>query len=197
MTNQKINIVWFKRDLRFTDHEPLFEAQKTGLPILLLYCFETSMMAHPDADVRHWRFVNESLLEMNGRLKALDAQLFIFHDEVLTVLLEISKNYSIQNIFSHQEVGNRLSFDRDIAVAEFCKKENITWREYQLNGVIRKLKSRKTWEPRWEKYMAEYPKLVPEENWNILKLDEKLYIKLKGNPLDSEITTRNKNFQEG
>jgi deoxyribodipyrimidine photo-lyase len=197
LTNTKINIVWFKRDLRFTDHEPLFEAQKTGLPLLLLYCFEPSMMDNPDADIRHWRFVHESLVEMNGRLKDLDAQLFIFHNEVLNVLSEISKNYSIQNIFSHQEIGNRLSFDRDIAVSAFCKNENITWHEYQLNGVIRKLKSRKTWEPCWEKQMAEYPKLVPEENWNILKLDEKLYIQLKGNELNSEIITRNKNFQEG
>jgi deoxyribodipyrimidine photo-lyase len=39
MLKQKINIVWFKRDLRFTDHEPLFLAQKETLPILLLISF--------------------------------------------------------------------------------------------------------------------------------------------------------------
>lgn len=197
MENTSINIVWFKRDLRFTDHEALFEAQKSGLPLLLIYCFEPSMMAFPDADNRHWRFVHESLVEMNERLKGLNAQLFVFHNEALTVFTEISKNYSIVNIFSHQEVGNRLSYDRDIEVGNFCKKEGIIWHEYQLNGVIRKLKSRKTWEAKWEKYMADQPKLIPEENWDIIKLDEKLYKSLRGNELGQEITTRNKNFQEG
>lgn len=197
MTKPLINIVWFKRDLRFTDNEALFEAQKTNLPLLLLYCFEPSIMANPDADTRHWRFINESLTEMNTKLKDLDAQIFIFHNEVQYVFSKISLKYSIQNIFSHQEVGNRLSYDRDLAISDFCKNNNIIWKEYQLNGIIRKLKSRKTWEPSWETYMAEYPKLVPEDNWNILKLDHNLYSQLKGNPLDSEITTRNKNFQEG
>ena len=33
MEEQCINIVWFKRDLRFIDHEPLFFAQQSQLPI--------------------------------------------------------------------------------------------------------------------------------------------------------------------
>jgi hypothetical protein len=33
---KEIVIVWFKRDLRFTDHEALFYAQKQSLPILLI-----------------------------------------------------------------------------------------------------------------------------------------------------------------
>ena len=125
MTKPLINIVWFKRDLRFTDNEALFEAQKTNLPLLLLYCFEPSIMANPDADTRHWRFINESLTEMNTKLKDLDAQIFIFHNEVQYVFSKISLKYSIQNIFSHQEVGNRLSYDRDLAISDFCKNNNI------------------------------------------------------------------------
>jgi len=78
LEKQSINIVWFKRDLRFTDHEPLYTAQQEGLPILLLYCFEPSVMAYEDSDVRHWRFVYESLLEMQTKLKDLNARLYIF-----------------------------------------------------------------------------------------------------------------------
>jgi deoxyribodipyrimidine photo-lyase len=33
---QDIVIVWFKRDLRFTDHAPLYFAQKQTLPILFI-----------------------------------------------------------------------------------------------------------------------------------------------------------------
>ena len=35
MALQKINIVWFKRDLRFADHEPLKNALTSDLPVIL------------------------------------------------------------------------------------------------------------------------------------------------------------------
>ena len=197
MEKQRINIVWFKRDLRFTDHEPLWRAQQEGLPILLLYCFEPSVMAYADSDQRHWRFVYESLQEMRLKLKELDADLYVFHSEVLPVLEALQAQYQIQQIFSHIEVGNQITYYRDKAVQQFCHRFSVNWKESPLNGVIRKLKSRKTWQRRWQETMTAQPKLVAETGWNILKLDSSFYDSLKGAPLDAEITTRNKNFQQG
>ncbi|MEN9296710.1 MAG: hypothetical protein RJA42_979, partial [Bacteroidota bacterium] len=48
MPKSPINIVWFKRDLRFTDHEPLYRALDTGIPTLLIYFFEPSLIEFPD-----------------------------------------------------------------------------------------------------------------------------------------------------
>ena len=44
MSKSPINIVWFKRDLRFTDHEPLFRALEEDIPVLLIYFFEPSLI---------------------------------------------------------------------------------------------------------------------------------------------------------
>jgi len=194
---QEIAIVWFKRDLRFTDHEPLWTAQQQSLPILLLYCFEPSVMNYADSDVRHWRFVYESLQEMQTKLKDLNTQLYIFHEEALLVFQELAKHYSIKNIFSHQEIGNRITYDRDISMQAFCKQNNIRWKEFQLNGVIRKLKSRKEWQQRWEKTMQAPPKLVDEKRWNFLSIPTSIYEEMKGPELPEAITIRNKNFQQG
>jgi deoxyribodipyrimidine photo-lyase len=197
LDKQSINIVWFKRDLRFTDHEPLYIAQQQTLPILMLYFFEPSVMSYPDSDIRHWRFVYESLQEMQLKLKDKNAQLYIFHNEVEIVLPELQKKYDIKNIFSHVEVGNNITYDRDIAIKTFCSNNTIEWKEYQLNGVIRKLKSRSKWQQRWQQKMTEPPKLVSETEWNILQLDDTLYNTLKGEKLSDAITTHNKNFQHG
>ena len=40
MQKPEIQIVWFKRDLRITDHKPLFEASKILKPILPIYVVE-------------------------------------------------------------------------------------------------------------------------------------------------------------
>lgn len=194
---KEIVIVWFKRDLRFTDHEPLYYAQKQDLPVLLLYCFEPSMMAAEDSDVRHWRFVYQSLQEMQEKLAGLKAQLYVFHAELPDVLQAISREYCIRTIYSHQEVGNRISYDRDIAVQQFCKAEHIHWQEYQLHGVVRRLSSRKHWEQLWKQQMEAAPKLVEEHSWNLLHLEYNFYQQIKGPELDEAIRLPDKNFQPG
>lgn len=150
MPKSRIHIVWLKRDLRFTDHEPLCLALASDIPVLLIYCFEPSLIAYPDSDVRHWRFVHESLVEMQGRLEDRNGQLYVFHSEVIPVFQALASVYDIKTLFSHEEIGNALSYQRDKEVAEFCKMAGISWNETPTGGVIRRLKSRKTWQQRWE-----------------------------------------------
>ena len=119
MEKKTINIVWFKRDLRFTDHEPLFMAQQQNIPTVLLYFFEPLVMQFDDSDVRHWRFIYESLQEMQSQLKNHSTKIFIFHNEVQTVFTELITHYKIKSVFSHQEIGNKITYDRDIAMSHF------------------------------------------------------------------------------
>ncbi len=194
---QPISIVWFKRDLRFTDHEPLFDAQRLGLPVLLIYCFEPSVMAYDDSDVRHWRFVHESLQDMQLQLNGMDVQLYIFHQEVETIFQALKEQFDVKGLFSHQEIGNKLTFDRDIRMKEFCQQNNWTWKESQTNGVIRRLKNRSEWDKRWKETMSAFPKLVDDDFRNYLKLEPDFYKNAKGPELPQEITTRNIDFQQG
>jgi deoxyribodipyrimidine photo-lyase len=192
-----INIVWLKRDVRFTDHAALFHAQKAGLPILLMYLFEPSIMNYADSDVRHWRFVYESLQDMKIKVEAQGGQLYIFHNEASIVFNALANQYNIHTIFSHRETGNKITFDRDIAMQKFCAQQNVLWNEYQTNGIVRKLKSRKTWDTKWQAYMTAAPNMVAEDGWQFFKIEENLYHKWKGALLSKEITTSNKNFQRG
>ena len=197
MQKKEINIVWFKRDLRLTDHEPLFTAQQNNLPILLLYCFEPSVMSYPDADVRHWRFVYESLQALQNQLHTASIQLYVFHQEAAFVFEELAKNYKINSVFSHQETGNALTFNRDKNIQLLFAQKGITWHEFQTNGVIRKLKSRELWEEKWKQTMSALPKLFDPNTGTFLNLETSFYEGLKGQKLPEEITTRNKNFQQG
>ncbi len=197
MEKKAINIVWFKRDLRLTDHEPLYFALKSKLPILLIYIFEPSVMAYHDSDVRHWRFVFESLKEMNERLKNTNTEIYIFHNETNIVFEMLAHQFTIHTIFSSEEIGNGLTYERDKSMKKLFANNNISWKEYQTNGIVRRLKTRNNWEKLWESQMTSQPKLVSENDWNMVQLDPSIFNKIKGEELNSEITTRNKNFQEG
>ena len=197
MNKKPVNIVWFKRDLRFTDNEALFHAHQSGVPLLLVYFFEPSVMHYDDADIRHWRFIYESIQDLQKKLNVSNARLYFFHSEVKTVFLELMQHFDIQTVFSHQEIGNKITFDRDMAMQDFFQENNIIWNQFQMHGVIRKLKSRQNWDKRWEEVMRATPKIIKESDLNLISLDDDFYNSLKGEPLPSEITKPNKKFQEG
>jgi deoxyribodipyrimidine photo-lyase len=197
LNKKEINIVWLKRDLRFIDHEPLYAAQQENIPLLLLYFFEPSVMNYDDSDVRHWRFIYQSLVDMQSKLNKLSAQIYYFQSEAMPVFEALAKIYQIRTVFSHQEIGNKITYDRDIAMHRFFQENDIPWKEFQMHGVIRKLKSRSDWDKKWENVMRADPKMVEVSTINFETLPIPVYEALRGNDLDSAITTVDKNFQQG
>jgi deoxyribodipyrimidine photo-lyase len=194
---EEINIIWFKRDLRFLDHEAIFHAQQQALPILFVYFFEPSIMNAEDSDQRHWRFIYESVCDMNDRLQTTGSKIYMFHQEAQTVFERLNTFYSIKHVFSYQETGNQLTFDRDRTMSLFFKQHNIIWREFQTNGIIRGLKNRKEWQQLWEAKMTSPPCRFDEKKLKLVQLDSSVFSELKGDVLNPVITARNQNFQKG
>ncbi len=146
---QAINIVWFKRDLRLNDHKPIQLAIENGLPTVLLYIFEPSLLNYGDSAERHWRFVYQSLQQMQKSLEKYNAAIDIIYLEVTLAFQKINDHYVIKHIFSHEETGNQLSFDRDKLINKFCKAQDIKWVELPTNGIMRGLKNRKDFSRHW------------------------------------------------
>ncbi|MCZ4407778.1 deoxyribodipyrimidine photo-lyase [Cryomorphaceae bacterium 1068] len=149
-----INVLWFKRDLRLSDHEPLMEALKIKEPLLLLYVFEPSLLRHPNYSDMHWSFVWEALMDLSHQLKEYQVGLRIAFAEVEEVFTQLQLEFEVKTVFSHAETGLKATYDRDIALIDYFSKEGIIWREYQQNGVVRKLSNRSSWLKRWYSYMS-------------------------------------------
>ena len=66
-----VNIVWFKKDLRSSDHAPLHEAALGEYPILPIYVFEPDYWKQEDAAFRHWEFTKQSLEFLRADLSKL------------------------------------------------------------------------------------------------------------------------------
>ena len=81
-------VVWFKRDLRLLDHEPLVRAIATKQKILLLYCFEPLWMQDAHYSEKHITFIQQSLVELQEQLLPYRTKIAILHKDVLPVLYE-------------------------------------------------------------------------------------------------------------
>lgn len=141
---QSPNIIWFKRDLRVSDHAALAAAGKAGR-VLPLYIVEPELWKLPDSSRRHWHFIHDSLLELQRDFAALGAQLIIRIGEAPEVLEQLRHELGSFTLWSHEETGNGWTYKRDVIVAEWCRAHSIIWHELPSNGVVRRLKSRDGW----------------------------------------------------
>ena len=148
-----ISIVWFKRDLRITDHKPLCMAQQQNLPMLLMYVFEPSTMKQPDFGSNHLAFICESLKHLQDQLAKQNATLRIFYGEVHDILDEISTHSTIRSMYSHCEVGNIHTYKRDKAIKKWCARRKVEWIECSILEVQRPHPNRDHWAQNWEQFM--------------------------------------------
>ena len=149
-----INLVWLKRDLRLSDHHPLEAAEQSGLPYLIIYIMEPSMVHHPTTALRHLQFQYHSIQKMNQQLASFGRAIFLCYGEVIEVLKSIEEKFTIKNIFSYQESGLPETYTRDRAVLAYLNTKNIIWKEFQKDGVIRGIKDRKGWDKKWKKTLS-------------------------------------------
>ena len=176
---EPINIFWFKRDLRLLDNEPLNNAVSQKEKLLLIYCFEPSLKKNKHYSTKHWNFIKESINDLNIYLKNIDTHIHTYSKEIIDVLKEIQEKFIIKKIFSHNETGLNVTFERDILLKEFCQTNSIQWEEEINNGVFRGLKNRTNWIKKWRDHMKSPVVLFKGEKNDFINIKKKQNFKVK------------------
>lgn len=196
MSKLLINLVWLKRDLRLRDHQALFAAAQQPLPVVMMYIFEPSVISDPHYDVRHWRFVWQTIVDLNSQLADHNARIIVFFEEAHSVFTQLMERFHIAGVYSHQEIGLACTYKRDKAIALMLDAKGIGWHEYSHGGVIRGATNRRDWEQNWDKHMNApcADTSLNEVNWltfaTLMTLDE-------SEALPQEYKTQSPAFQLG
>ncbi|MEM7446870.1 MAG: FAD-binding domain-containing protein [Myxococcota bacterium] len=154
-------LVWFKRDLRLSDHAPLFEAAKRG-PCLCLYVYEPEVIQAEDFDSSHLVFLNESLAELRDALREIGGALVTRLGEAQTVLAQLHEAHRFEALYCHEETGNGITYARDKRVFRWARSVGLRVREFRQFGVIRGLKNRNGWASQWKTMMQSAAVPPPE-----------------------------------
>ena len=189
-------IVWFKRDLRLLDHEPLANAISTGEKILLFYSFEPLWTNDSHYSSKHLAFIHQSLCNLQQKLQKWNTKILVIAENLPDALTKIHNHHQITHLFSHQESGMKITYDRDKAVKKWCKKNAVIWKESVQNGIFRGIKNRKTWKDDWVSFVNQ-PMVNPEldkANFSDVKTIEKLAKNFVSEAIQTE---SNQNMQQG
>ena len=163
---ESVTVIWLKRDLRLRDHEPLYRAVEAHEKVLLLFCWEPSLIADPHMDVRHWRFLQQSIDDINSQIP-IPSGVLTLHCEVVEAFELIAQHYNISAVRSYQETGLKVTYNRDKTVSSYLKSNDISFFESQYGAVIRGLSHRAQWKHNWTHHFAKatYDFDLDKTNW--------------------------------
>ena len=152
-------LVWFKRDLRVSDHPALAAA---GAHILPVYIIEPEYWALPDTSARQWAFTAEALESLRADLAAMGQPLIIRMGDAVTELARLCKAHRITQMISHEETGNGWTYARDTRVAAWASGAGVQWQELPQSGVVRRLRCRDGWQGQRNAFMRRAPADPPQ-----------------------------------
>ena len=125
-----MNLVWFKRDLRLLDHAPLQVAIERGEPLLMIYILEPELEQNAHYTDRHWRFIFQSITDVNKQLEGWGGEIHILEGNALSIISTLHQSTNLRYLFSYEETGIKITFERDLEIAKFCAQQGVIWLPY-------------------------------------------------------------------
>lgn len=133
----KINLFWFRRDLRFTDNAGLYHATQSGLPVLPLFIFDENILnelPHNDARVQ---FIHQRLTELNSELQKNGSSLLCLIGKPITIWQELIDKYEIQSVFTNHDY-EPYALQRDASIFQLLEQHNITFQTFKDQVIFEK-----------------------------------------------------------
>lgn len=161
VTGQRLQLVWFKRDLRIKDHAPLSEAAQRG-PVIPLYVVEPELWEQPDASGRQWAFWREAISSLRDQLGNCGQPLIVRQGYAVPVIGKLIDSLPIEAVWSHEETGNAWTYRRDRQIGSLLRDRGIAWYELRQHGIVRGNADRDGWSRQWEALMREPCREAPD-----------------------------------
>ena len=117
-------IVWFRRDLRVSDHTALHRAAAGGAPVVPVFVFDPAILAARDTGSRRTAFLLDCLQSLEANLKHLGVKILFRKGHPEDELRAVAKETGAKKIFFNKDV-EPYSRKRDEKVAKMAKEEGL------------------------------------------------------------------------
>jgi deoxyribodipyrimidine photo-lyase len=121
----KINIFWFRRDLRLDDNTALTQVLTRGLPVLTVFIFDTNIIHELPADDVRISFIYDTLSELNIELRKHGSSLLVQKGDPATVWRNLIKSYDINSVFINKDY-EPYSISRDLEIEALLRGNGIS-----------------------------------------------------------------------
>lgn len=128
---EKVNIFWFRRDLRIDDNHGLFEALNAGLPVIPVFIFDPEILAHfPNPNDARLTFIHRCLSDLHRQFREYNSGLQIYFSSPEVVFGQLSSKFPVHSVFANADY-EPAAVSRDQKVEKILQGKGIFFRTFK------------------------------------------------------------------
>ena len=134
----KLNLFWFRRDLRLIDNHGLYEALQSELPVLPIFIFDTNILDKlENKEDKRVDFIFQALEKLNEYLEKQGKSIQIFYGKPLEIYENLTQKYEIGNVFCNEDY-EPYAIKRDQEIKDFLASKNINFYQFKDQVIFQK-----------------------------------------------------------
>ncbi len=136
--SEKVNIFWFRRDLRLDDNIGLNEALNNKFEVIPLFIFDENITDELDKNDPRVNFIYKQLEYINSTLSTkFNSKLLVLKGNPFEVIQKLITDYNIGEVFSNHDY-EPYAIARDKKINEFLLSKNILFSSFKDQVIFEK-----------------------------------------------------------
>lgn len=134
----KVNIFWFRRDLRLDDNVGLSAALNDDLPVVAIFIFDKEILSElSNKTDRRVDYIQQALVAINSKLAAHGSGVISFHDTVENSIATILSKFDVQAVYTNRDY-EPYAIARDEKVKFLLEKQGIGFFDFKDQVIFEK-----------------------------------------------------------
>lgn len=133
-----VNIFWFRRDLRLTDNHGLFQALRSGQPVVPIFIFDKNILDKlADNHDRRVAFIHAAIEEMQAQLTAMGSSLEVYYGFPDEVFKDLFSKYRVEKIFANHDY-EPYAIERDAEISTMANSDAALFETFKDQVIFEK-----------------------------------------------------------
>lgn len=139
----KINIFWFRRDLRLNDNAGLYQALSSGKKILPIFIFDTDILGKlEDKKDKRVTFIYKAIKEISEKLSSLKSTIEVRYGKPLEIFKQLIKDYDIDSVYTNHDY-EPYAIKRDGEIKTLLSSSKISFHTFKDQVIFENLEIKK------------------------------------------------------
>ncbi len=133
----KVNVFWFRRDLRLDDNVGFYKALHGKYPVLPIFIFDTNILDELPKDDARVTFIYDTLQQMRSELQEHGSSLAMYHGTPKAVFKTLLSEFEVQHVITNHDY-EPYAKNREAEISEILKEKKIGFHTFKDQVIYEK-----------------------------------------------------------
>lgn len=134
----KINIFWFRRDLRLSDNAGLYHALLEHINVFPIFIFDKDILKQlEEPSDRRVDFIHKAVSEIHRRLTEEKTTLTVYYGKPEEIFKQLTKDYCVENVYTNHDY-EPYAKQRDESIRDLLTADGAGFKTYKDQCIFEK-----------------------------------------------------------